>query len=207
MSFQCYTYVIITSRIRLYLLQEVVRNDVAFCERIKIMSCANHTIITLNVVYGHSSVTIVISLRYLFYWLPVPFWGCICAMIGKNRAGRRHVRLDHLHPRCNPTRPHNCMSETWRWNLIRVIAALLTKMHCPQNLLVKCYLYFLILYLLVLKSEYTIRKASIPFLLMPWLRASPGHQQQWHWQSSSIRYLSCTGNDFNNQCHLSVEWW
>ena len=36
--------------------------------------------------------------------------------------------------------------------------------------------------LLMLRLEYHGRTMSIPKLLMTWLLALPGHQQQWHWQ-------------------------
>ena len=37
------------------------------------------------------------------------------------------------------------------------------------------------LILLVLEPEYSGRTGLIPWLLMPWLLVSPGHQQQWYW--------------------------
>ena len=41
----------------------------------------------------------------------------------------------------------------------------------------------LMLTLEVLKPEYSRITRSIPWQLMTWLPASPGHQQQWYWQS------------------------
>ena len=35
--------------------------------------------------------------------------------------------------------------------------------------------------LLAQMREHCKRTRSIPFLLMPWLLASPGHQRQWYW--------------------------
>ena len=35
--------------------------------------------------------------------------------------------------------------------------------------------------LIVLRIEYSGRTRSIPWLQMPWLLASPGHQQSWYW--------------------------
>ena len=35
--------------------------------------------------------------------------------------------------------------------------------------------------LLVLRLGYARKTRSIPWLLMPWLLASPGHQQPWYW--------------------------
>ena len=37
------------------------------------------------------------------------------------------------------------------------------------------------LILLVLKPEYSGQTRSIPWLLMPWLLASPGHHHPWYW--------------------------
>ena len=44
---------------------------------------------------------------------------------------------------------------------------------------------------------------SIPWLLMPWLHASPGHQQPWHWLCGINGFsLSSTRKDFSYQNHL-----
>ena len=48
---------------------------------------------------------------------------------------------------------------------------------------------------------------SIPWLLMPWLLASPGHLHPLYCQCKINRSLSFMGNDFNNLLHLSVEKW
>ena len=48
---------------------------------------------------------------------------------------------------------------------------------------------------------------SIPWLLMPWLPVSPGHQQSWYWLCRINRSLSSVQNDFNYLCHLSFEKW
>ena len=42
---------------------------------------------------------------------------------------------------------------------------------------------------------------------MPWLLASPGHQQHWHWICSTNVSLSFTKKDFSYLRHLSVEKW
>ena len=49
------------------------------------------------------------------------------------------------------------------------------------------------LILLVLKSNYPRIMKSIPFLLMPWLLASPGHQQPWYYTRWEKAPLSSTG--------------
>ena len=47
------------------------------------------------------------------------------------------------------------------------------------------------------------RHGSIPWLLMPWLLASPGHQQSWSWQCRID--ASSSRKDFNYQHNLSVK--
>ena len=48
---------------------------------------------------------------------------------------------------------------------------------------------------------------SISWLLMTWLRASPGHQQPWYWLCRIGRSLSCLRKYFNFLCHTNVEEW
>ena len=48
---------------------------------------------------------------------------------------------------------------------------------------------------------------SILWLLMPWLLASPGHQQPWYWLCNIGKSWSYTRNDFNFLWHVSVEEW
>ena len=48
---------------------------------------------------------------------------------------------------------------------------------------------------------------SISLLLMPWLLASPGHQQPWYWLCRLDRSLSYLRKDFNDLCHINVEEW
>ena len=60
------------------------------------------------------------------------------------------------------------------------------------------------------KLEYygmTISTWSIPWLLMPWLLESPGHQQPWYWLCRINGYLSSTRKAFNYLHSLSVEKW
>ena len=49
--------------------------------------------------------------------------------------------------------------------------------------------------------------SSIPWLLMPWLLASPGHQQPWYWLYRIVRSLSYLRKDFNFLYHVIVEEW
>ena len=48
---------------------------------------------------------------------------------------------------------------------------------------------------------------SISWLLMPWLLASPGHQQPWYWLCGIDRSLSYSTRNFNYLCHINVEEW
>ena len=42
---------------------------------------------------------------------------------------------------------------------------------------------------------------------MPWLLASPGHQQPWYWLCRKDRSLSYPRRNFNYLCYISVEEW
>ena len=48
---------------------------------------------------------------------------------------------------------------------------------------------------------------SISWVLMPWLLASPGHQQPWYWLCRMGRSLSYLRKDFNHLYHINVEKW
>ena len=48
---------------------------------------------------------------------------------------------------------------------------------------------------------------SISWLLMPWLLASPGHQQPWYWLYRIDRSLSYSRRNVNYLCLISVEEW
>ena len=48
---------------------------------------------------------------------------------------------------------------------------------------------------------------SISWSLMPWLLASPGHQQPWYWLCKISKSWSYTRKDFNYLRHVSVEEW
>ena len=48
---------------------------------------------------------------------------------------------------------------------------------------------------------------TISWMLMPWLLASPGHQQPWYWLCGIGRSLSCMRKDFIYLCHINVEQW
>ena len=48
-----------------------------------------------------------------------------------------------------------------------------------------------------LKPEYSGQTGLIPWLLMPWLLASPGHQQPWCWLYKISGSLSYPRKDFN----------
>ena len=55
---------------------------------------------------------------------------------------------------------------------------------------------FLFLVILVLRLKYSERTRSIPWLLMPWLLASPGHQHPRYWLSRTNKSLSSMKKDF-----------
>ena len=64
------------------------------------------------------------------------------------------------------------------------------------------------------KSTLNIRGASYlswtrsaSWLLMPWLLASPGHQQPWYWLCITGRSLPYLRKDFNDLCHVNAEEW
>ena len=46
---------------------------------------------------------------------------------------------------------------------------------------------------------------SIPWLLMPWLHASPGHQQPWYWLHTIIRFL-LSQVMISTACAILVSW-
>ena len=48
---------------------------------------------------------------------------------------------------------------------------------------------------------------SIPWLLMPWLLASPSHQQPWCWLCAICIFLSSMRIHYNTIWHVSVEKW
>ena len=59
----------------------------------------------------------------------------------------------------------------------------------------------------VLGPNYLGLTRSISWLLMPWLLASPGHQQPWYWLHRIIRSLSFLRKEFNYLCHVNMEQW
>ena len=46
---------------------------------------------------------------------------------------------------------------------------------------------------------------SISWLLMPWLLASPGHQQPWYWLSLIGKLLPWSSKDLSYLCHINVD--
>ena len=55
--------------------------------------------------------------------------------------------------------------------------------------------------------NYSGSTLSISWLLMPWLLASPGHQQPWYWLCivRICKFLSYTRKDFSYMSHVSVD--
>ena len=60
----------------------------------------------------------------------------------------------------------------------------------------------------MLDLEYPRTGRWVPWLLMPWLRASPNHYQPWYWLCSMKRTFSLVRYDFNNlHQHSVVDWY
>ena len=57
----------------------------------------------------------------------------------------------------------------------------------------------------VAKPEYSQRSGPIPWLLMPQLPASPGHQEPWCWRCNINRLLTSTWKYWNYMLRVSVE--
>ena len=55
--------------------------------------------------------------------------------------------------------------------------------------------------------EYFWKTRSIPWLLMPWRPASPGHQQPWYWFCRMNWSLYSMTKDVNYLSHLSIDEW
>ena len=55
------------------------------------------------------------------------------------------------------------------------------------------------------RPKFPLFTRSIPWLLMTWLLALPGHQQPWLWMCRMNAYLSSSLKDFNQLCHLLAE--
>ena len=47
----------------------------------------------------------------------------------------------------------------------------------------------------------------ISWLLMPWRRKEPGHQQPWYWLCRIGRFLSCSRKDFKYLRRINVQKW
>ena len=58
---------------------------------------------------------------------------------------------------------------------------------------------------MVLRLEYSGKSRSIPWLMMPWLLALPGHRQPWHWLYKINRPLGSIRKDFNYLGYFNVE--
>ena len=61
--------------------------------------------------------------------------------------------------------------------------------------------------LLVPKLEYSRKNLSTPWLFMPWLLPSPGHQQQWHGKYRIIRSLFSKRKCISFWRHLRLKKW
>ena len=62
--------------------------------------------------------------------------------------------------------------------------------------------------LLMLRPEYSGQtRLTTLWLLIPWLLASPGHQQPWYWLCAVWKALSSFGVNFRNMQRFDVEEW
>ena len=65
------------------------------------------------------------------------------------------------------------------------------------------YVVYISLTFTVRSSDYSEHTESIPWQLIPWLLAVPGHQQQRYWLCN-IGRLSCVRKYFNHLCLLNI---
>ena len=56
-------------------------------------------------------------------------------------------------------------------------------------------------------SHLGLTRSISSWLLMPWLLASPGHQQPWYWLRKMSKSCSHTRKDFNYLWYVSMEEW
>ena len=142
--------------------------------------------------------------------------------------------IERLAPTYTPTRdvwlvPFHNSGTTFNWHLAHCVQLF---MYSPRNALVfNCEYIFKVgltkrpqishvclvnmpssslcfrLTLLPLKLDYSCRSWSIPWMLMPWLLVSPGHQQPCYWLCIINSYLPFTSKDFKYLCHVSVKKW
>ena len=73
--------------------------------------------------------------------------------------------------------------------------------------LMVCHNFCLLLTFNMWGRSYLSLTRSISWLLMPWLLASPGHQQPWYWLCKKGKSWFHTRKDFNYLWHVSVEEW
>ena len=65
----------------------------------------------------------------------------------------------------------------------------------------------ILLFHLLLRLEYSKKSGSVPWLLMPWLFASPGHWKSWYQVYMMVRTLSSIRTDFNHLYLCNMEEW
>ena len=71
-----------------------------------------------------------------------------------------------------------------------------------------CQIWMWSLTLVVLRLEYySKRTKSIPWLLMPWLLALPGHEQPWLWNCKINRSLLTMSKYWNHLHRLTIQKW
>ena len=99
----------------------------------------------------------------------------------------------------------NKLQWNFNWNSNSLIAE-----NTFENVVCECCSFRLGLNVLTLKvrgPSYLGLTSPISWLLMPWLLASPGHQQPWYWLCRIGKFLSYSRGNFNYLCLISVEEW
>ena len=103
----------------------------------------------------------------------------------------------------SPWQHSACMEQKWRFDKLLYNHAFMIR-----NLLGSWpgeQLYNLTLH--VLEPSYLGLTRLISWLLMPWRRKEPGHQQSWYWLCRISRFLSYLRKDFNYLRHINLEKW
>ena len=103
-----------------------------------------------------------------------------------------------------------CMQENAIENVVTKLETILSRPQYVKNAVSKSAPFCSGLNVLTLsmgETELSWLTRSISGLLMPWLLASPGHQQPWYWLCKIDKSWSYTRKDFNYLWHVSVEEW
>ena len=144
------------------------------------------------------------------YIVSVPAWPVVCciwhATHKKTFVRKSHQHIKHIIVICSTNLIPLCL---WMEAIGNYIFNISTHSTMKSNLtgVDKFWInskvgHLQILTILVLRTFLETR--SILWLLLPWLFASPGHQQLSHWVCMVSKFLSSTRKDFNCLSHISV---